>query len=502
MRYLIKNGSIIDPTRRVATVGNVLVEDGKVSRVTDLADLSTEHEPLGDIELINARGAVIAPGFIDLHVHLREPGEEHKETIATGTQAAARGGFTTVCAMPNTQPPLDHAAVVRQVRDIARRRGAVRVEPIGAITLGRAGGALTEMAELAEAGCVAFSDDGSPVSDPAVMRNALAYAAMLDVPIMSHCEDLALSRGWAMHEGMISTRLGLPGYPAAAEETQIARDIMLAELTGAHIHICHVSTAGGVALIRVAKERGVHVTAEVTPHHLTLTDRWVLGALGAPQVQAGEPPTRPESPTVTQRSRRRKKAEAGLGLPTWLDPTRLPPYDTSTRVSPPLRGDEDIEALIEGLRDGTIDAIATDHAPHSQVDKECEYRLAAPGIAGLETALGLVLTLVHRGEMDLVNLVAKLTEGPANVLGRAPATLRAGMPADIVMFDPDRSWVVDPEQLVSKGRNTPLTGQQLKGQVMLTMVRGQIVFRRGNFGIGTDVLRQASKLEGILNDER
>ncbi|MFL5805219.1 MAG: dihydroorotase [Roseiflexaceae bacterium] len=502
MRYLIKNGSIIDPTRRVATVGNVLVEDSKVSRVIDLADLTMEHEPLADdIEVINALGAVIAPGFIDLHVHLREPGEEHKETIATGTQAAARGGFTTICAMPNTQPPLDRAAVVRQVRDIARRRGAVRVEPIGAITLGRAGGALTEMAELAEAGCVAFSDDGSPVSDPAVMRNALAYAAMLDVPIMSHCEDLTLSRGWAMHEGTISTRLGLPGYPAAAEETQIARDILLAELTGAHIHICHVSTAGGVALIRAAMERGVRVTAEVTPHHLTLTDRWVLGALGAPTPPANEPPPRTSPPAGTQRSRRRKKAEAGLGQPSWLDPTRLPPYDTSTRVSPPLRGDEDLEALIEGLRDGTIDAIATDHAPHSQVDKACEYRLAAPGIAGLETALGLVLTLVHRGEMDLVNLVAKLTEGPASVLGRAPATLRAGMPADIVIFDPDRSWEVNPEQLASKGRNTPLIGQQLKGQVMLTMVRGQIAFRRGHFGVGTGVLQQASKLEGILENE-
>jgi dihydroorotase len=254
MRYLIKNGSIIDPARRIATVGNVLVEDGKVSRVIDLADLTLEHEPIAsDVEVINARGAVIAPGFIDLHTHLREPGEEYKETIASGAQAAARGGFTTICAMPNTRPPHDRVAVVRQVRDIARRRGLVRVEPIGAITLDRAGKTLTEMAELAEAGCVAFSDDGSPVSDPAVMRNALAYAAMLDVPIMSHCEDLTLSRGWAMHEGAISTRLGLPGYPSAAEETQIARDILLAELTGAHIHICHVSTAGGVTLIRAAK---------------------------------------------------------------------------------------------------------------------------------------------------------------------------------------------------------------------------------------------------------
>ncbi|MBK9709963.1 MAG: dihydroorotase [Kouleothrix sp.] len=496
MRYLIKNGSIIDPARRVATVGNVLVEDGKVARVMDLADLTMEHEPVGEgLEIINARGAVIAPGFIDLHTHLREPGEEHKETIATGTEAAARGGFTTVCAMPNTQPPHDRAAVVRQVREIARRRGSVRVEPIGAITLGRAGQALTEMAELVEAGCIAFSDDGSPVSDPAVMRNALAYAAMLEVPIMSHCEDLKLSHGWAMHEGAISTRLGLAGYPSAAEEVQIARDIALAEMTGAHIHICHVSTAGGVALIRAAKERGVHVTAEATPHHLTLSDRWVLGSLGE-----AAPPADPPSRRAA-RPRRGKKFEPDLGLPTWLNPTLLQPYDSSTRVSPPLRGEEDVEALVEGLRDGTIDAIATDHAPHSQVDKECEYRLASPGISGLETALGLVLTLVHRGEMDLVNLVAKLTEGPATVLRRQPATLRTGASADIVIFDPDYSWVVDTGKFASKGHNSPVHGQQLKGQVMLTMYRGNIVFRRGKFGAGTGGLQQASKLEGILGNE-
>jgi len=316
------------------------------------------------------------------------------------------------------------------------------------------------------------------------------------VPIMSHCEDLRLSKGWAMHEGAVSTRLGLPGYPAAAEEVQIARDIALAELTGAHIHICHVSTAGGVALIRAAKERGVNVTAEVTPHHLTMTDRWVLGALGASDRPLVETPSHRET-----RGRRKKKTEPGLGLPAWLDPTLLAPYDTSTRVSPPLRGEEDIEALIEGLRDGTINAIATDHAPHSQVDKECEYGLAAPGISGLETALGLLLTLVHRGEMDLVNMVAKLTEGPAGVISRTPATLRPGAPADIVLFDPDHSWTVDTSKFASKGRNSPAQGQQLKGQVMLTMYRGQVVFRRGNFGASTGALQQASRLEGILENE-
>jgi dihydroorotase len=497
MRYFIKNGSIIDPARRVAMIGNVLVEDGKVARVSDMADFTMEYGAEDDnLEVINARGAVIAPGFIDLHAHLREPGEEYKETIVTATQAAARGGFTTICAMPSTQPSHDRAAVVRQVREIARRRGAVRVEPIGAITIGRAGETLTEMAELVEAGCVGLSDAGNPVADAAVMRNALAYATMLDVPVMSHCEDRSLNQGWAMHEGVVSTRLGLPGYPAAAEEVQIARDIALAEMTGAHIHICHVSTAGGVALIRAAKDRGARVTAEVTPHHLTLTDRWVLGSLHPADAPVSATPTQRDS-----RKRRRKKIEPGLGLPAWLDPTLLPPYDANTRVNPPLRGEEDVEALIEGLRDGTIDAIATDHSPHNVIDKECEYRLSTPGISGLETALGLLLTLVHRGEMDLVNMVAKLTEGPASILSRTPATLRPGSPADIVIFDPDHSWMVDPSKFVSKGHNTPLAGQRLKGQVMLTMSRGQIVFRRGNFGVSTGMLQQASKLEGILEDE-
>jgi dihydroorotase len=497
MRYLIKNGSIIDPAQRVATIGNVLVEDGLVVRVVDHAELSMDPEPLPEgTEVINARGSVIAPGFIDLHCHLREPGEEHRETIASGTQAAARGGFTTVCAMPNTRPALDSAGAVRLVRELAGRHGAVRVEPVGAITAGREGKTLAEMAELVESGCVGFSDEGRPVSDAAVMRSALAYAAMLDVPVMSHCEDLRLTKGWAMHEGAVSLRLGLPGFPSAAEEVQVARDIALAEMTGAHLHICHVSTAGSVALIRAARERGVRVTAEVTPHHLTLTDRWVLGSLGGADPAPAEPPVRRGG-----RDRARRRHEAGLGLPSWLNPAKLPPYDSRTRVSPPLRTEEDVEALIEGLRDGTIDAIATDHSPLGAVDTEREYRLAEPGISGLETALGLALTLVHRGKLDLVDLVAKLTEGPATVLGRAPATLRPGSPADIVVFDPEHPWTVDATKFASRGRNTPLEGQQLRGQVMLTMVGGAIAFRRGNFGVGTGALQQASRLEGILGGE-
>jgi dihydroorotase len=490
MRYLIKNGSIIDPAARVATIGTILVENGKVMQVVDHAELgSAEIDIQGDdVQVINARGAVIAPGFIDLHSHTREPGDEAKETIASATRAAAAGGFTTICTMPDTNPTIDCAAVARQVREIGRRRGTIRVEAIGAITVDRQGVHLSEMAELVNAGCIGFSDNPRSVADAGLMRNALSYAAMLDVPVMVHCEDTRLSKGSAMHEGAISNRLGLPGVPAAAEDALIARDIALAELTGAHIHICTVSTAGGVALIRAARERGVRVTAEVTPHHLTLTDRWVLGNLAAGEVA-----------TTRKPGRAQRRAETGLGLPSWLDPARLHPYHTSTRLNPPLRSEDDCEALIEGLRDGTIDAIATDHAPHTPVEKDCEYRLAAPGIVGLETALGLAMTLVHRGKMDLVDLVAKLTEGPANVLGRSPATLRPGQHADIVIFDPDAHWTVEPGSFFSQGRSTPLAGQHLRGQVMLTMHRGEIVFRRDNFGVSGGS-QHASRLEGILGD--
>lgn len=496
MRYLIKNGSIIDPAQRVATVGDVLVADGKVVQVIDLAEMHMEREPIGDdVEIINARGCVVAPGFTDLHAHLREPGEEHRETIASGTAAAARGGFTTLCVMPDTHPAADNAAVVRQIRQIARRVGKVHINPVGALTLDRAGKGLSELLELAEAGCVAFSDAGRTVADSALMRNALAYTAAMGLPVMVHCEDLRLTQGWAMHEGVASTRLGLPGAPAAAEESMIARDIALAESTGAHLHICQVSTAGGVAAIRAARARGLHITAEVTPHHLTLSERWVLGRLGG----RPEPPAEPER--GGRKGRKRSNPNPEISLPSWLDPTLLPPYDTSTRVSPPLRSEEDVEALVEGLRDGTIDAIASGHSPCATVDKACEYGLAVPGISSLETALGLVLTLVHRGEMDLVNTVAKLTEGPAQVLGRSPATLRPGSRADIVIFDPDKSWVVDVGSFVSRGRNSPLHGQKLRGQVMLTMVNGAVAFRRDDFGRSAQGQPSPSRLEGILGND-
>jgi dihydroorotase len=486
MRYLIKNGTIIDPANRVATIGDILVANGKVERLYDLADLHSDREPVSpDTEVINARGCVVAPGFTDLHTHLRQPGEEHKETIASVSAAAAVGGFTTLCARPTTRPTPDNAATIRQLRELTAQWARVRIDLIGALTLGNEGQVLSEMRELAEAGCIAFSDGGRTITNSALMRNALSYAAALRLPVMVSCQDPYLAAGGVAHEGAVSVRLGLPGIPAAAEEAIVARDIALAEATGAHLHISRVSTAGSVALIRAARARGVHVTAEVTPHHLTLTDRWLLGWLEErPEIESGRPGSHPD-----------------LSLPSWLNPALLPPYDSSTRVDPPLRSIEHVEALVEGLRDGVIDAIAIDHAPHALVDRDCEYGLAPPGISGLETALALTLTLVHRGEMDIVNLIAKLTEGPAQVLNRSPANLRPGATADIVIFDPERSWVVEPEHFASKGRNTPLRGQRLKGQVMLTMAAGKIIFRRDDFGRQAQAAPQPSRLEGILGSE-
>ncbi|MGQ9482310.1 dihydroorotase [Chloroflexus sp.] len=486
MRYLIKNGTIIDPANRVATIGDILVANGKVERLYDLADLHTDREPLApDVEVINARGCVVAPGFTDLHTHLRQPGEEHKETIASVSAAAAVGGFTTLCARPTTRPTPDHAAAIRQLRELADQYARVRIDLIGALTMGNEGQVLSEMRELAEAGCIAFSDGGRTIANTALLRHALAYAAALKLPVMVSCQDPYLAAGGAAHEGAVSIRLGLPAIPAAAEEAIVARDIALAEATGAHLHISRVSTAGSVALIRAARARGVHVTAEVTPHHLTLSDRWLLGWLEERnEIETGRPGAHPD-----------------LSLPSWLNPTLLPPYDSSTRVDPPLRSIEHVEALVEGLRDGVIDAIATDHAPHALVDRDCEYGFAPPGISGLETALALTLTLVHRGEMDIVNLIAKLTEGPAQVLNRSPANLRPGATADIVIFDPERSWMVEPDHFASRGRNTPLRGQRLKGQVMLTMAAGKIVFRRDDFGRQAQAAPQPSRLEGILGAE-
>ncbi len=435
---LIEGGRIIDPSQGMDVVGDLLISDGKVASVGGAAT-APEGCPI-----LRAQGLIVSPGFIDLHCHLREPGFEDKETIATGTRAAAKGGFTTVCCMPNTLPPIDTQATVEYVMKTAQEAGVVRVLPIGCISKGRKGQELAEMGELAQAGAVGFSDDGRPLSDSRLMRHALEYSRAFGLPVIDHCEDLALSEDGAMNEGWVATRLGLHGMPAAAEEIVVARDLTLAELTGARLHIAHVSTAGAVELIRRAKGKGIAVTVEVTPHHLTMTDEWVMGRRGS---------ERPGSIN----------------------------YDTSAKVNPPLRTPRDLQALRDGLRDGTIDAIATDHAPHTIVDKLCEFGLAAFGISGLETALGSLMALVHSGELDLSLLISKLTADPARIIGRDGlppdlGTLKVGAPADVTLVDPDQEWEVNPDQFASKGKNTPLAGCILKGKVMATIYQGSPVY--------------------------
>ena len=448
----IRGGRVLDPGHGLDTIADVLIENGRIAKV---------GAALAAAQVIEAEGLVLCPGFVDIHCHLRDPGFEHKETIETGTRAAARGGFTTVCCMPNTEPPIDSRATVEYVLRTAAAVGLVRVLPIGCVSQGRHGEALAELADLAEAGAVGFSDDGNPVADAALMRRALEYSQALGLPVIDHCEEPSLTKEGVMHEGWVSTRLGLCGQPAAAEEAAVARDIALAEFTASHVHIAHVSTRGSVELVRAAKARGVSVTAEVTPHHLTLTHEAVAFSPACP---AGRP--------------------AGNGS---LTPAGGGPafggYDTNAKVNPPLRTREDVEACIEGLLDGTIDAIATDHAPHALEDKLCEFDQAAFGISNFETALGALLTLVPGGRLDLPTLVAKLTAGPvaALALDRRPGldglgSLAPGAPADVVVFDPQREWVVEPERFASKGRNTPLAGRTLRGQVVATVCGGRVVY--------------------------
>ena len=428
---LIRNGRILDPANGIDFVrGDVLVENGRI--VATGTDLSV---PDG-VRIIDASGLIVAPGFVDLHTHLREPGFEYKETVETGTMAAARGGFTTVCAMPNTEPSMDSRATVDFVMDRAREGASGRVFPIGAVTKGRAGKQLAEFGELSDAGCIGFSDDGNPVGDAAIMRRALEYAGTFGLPIIDHCEDPQLAGG-VMHEGWVSARLGLRGIPSASEENMVARDIALARQTGAHVHIAHLSTAGSVELVRRAKADGVHVTAEVTPHHLALNHERVMHAPGI----------------------------AGLA------------YDTNAKMYPPLRGAEDTAACVAGLLDGTIDAIATDHAPHAVQEKLCEFDDAANGIIGLETALSLCLM----SGAPVERVVEALTIGPVRALGldrriEGLGSLSAGAPADIVLFDPTREWTEQRNTILSKGKNTPMLGVSLLGQVMMTVYGGAVVY--------------------------
>ena len=438
---VIRHARIIDPSRQLDRVGDILLGNGEIVAA---GRLGVDRVPDG-CRVIDGTGLVASPGFIDLHCHLREPGFEYKETIAAGSKAAAKGGFTTLCAMPNTDPPIDNAAVVEFIHQKARQDSLVRILPIGCVTKGRKGHELAEMEELASAGVVAFSDDGDPVYDANLMRLALIYSLDLGLPISNHCQDKSLSCNGVMAEGPVATHLGLDGIPAAAEEVMIARDIALAETTGGRLHVAHLSTAGSVPLVHEAKERGLSVTAEVCPHHLTTTDQWVLGRKGESSGAAG-----------------------GLA------------YDTSTKVYPPLRSQRDVDILVSALAEGVIDCIATDHAPHDLTSKQVTYQDAAFGISVLETALGSLLQLVHTNKLSMGAMIDRLTTGPARVLGESYsdlASLQPGTTADLVLFDPEKEWTVDTSEFESKGRNTPLEGTTLKGRVVATFASGRMVYQ-------------------------
>ncbi|MFY9611251.1 MAG: dihydroorotase [Blastocatellia bacterium] len=418
MNLLIKGGRVIDPSQEMDRRADLLIEDGRVKSIADsLSDAGAE--------VFDATGLIVAPGFVDLHVHLREPGEEYKETIASGAASAVAGGFTAICAMPNTKPVNDSASLTRFIVEKAREAGLARVYPVGAITRESKGEELAEMAEMKEAGAVAVSDDGRPVMDSQVMRHAMEYARDHGLVVVDHCQDLHLAAGGAMNEGRYSTLLGLKGMSRAAEDNHVARDIMLAELTGARVHIAHISTAGSVEMVRRAKKQGLAVTCEVTPHHLALTDAAVVG------------------------------------------------FDTNTKMNPPLRSEADRAALIEAVRDGTIDAIATDHAPHHSDEKMLEYDRAPSGVVGLETAFGVALTVLHHtGAVSLSRIIEMLTIGPARAFSLAGGTLAEGSGADITVFDSEREWTVDPLMFRSKSRNTPFAGWKLRGAVAAVFISG------------------------------
>ena len=421
---LLKGGRVVDPSQKHDGVADLLLIDGKVEK------LGKNLGAPDGAEIVDVSGKVVAPGLIDLHVHFREPGQEDLETVATGAMAAVAGGFTSVCAMPNTDPVTDNQAAVGFIVRQAQRAAKAKVYPIGAITLGQRGDKLAEFGEMVGAGAVAVSDDGKPVVSSHMMRTALEYARTFGIPVADHCEEPTLSAGGVMHEGIVSTRLGLKGIPAAAEEIMVARDIILAELTGGHVHLCHMSTRGSVELIRRAKEKGLRVTAEATPHHFSLTHERCEG------------------------------------------------YDTNAKMNPPLREAADREAIRQALKDGTIDVISTDHAPHHYDAKEREFDDAPNGIIGLETSIGLAMTeLVHTGLLTLPELITRMSTDAARIFNIPGGTLRPGSPADVVVLDPNHAWVVDPAKSFSKSRNTPFAGTKLKGRVEMTIVRGSIVYK-------------------------
>ncbi|MDT4955359.1 MAG: dihydroorotase [Acidobacteriota bacterium] len=430
MRLLIANGHLIDPTQGQNSGKNLLIEDGRVAGLLDRSDGAPEGA-----EVLDATGLVVAPGFIDMHVHLREPGQEHKETIATGAAAGVAGGFTSLCAMPNTDPVNDSPAVTRFIIEQAERAALANVFPVGSITKGLKGAELAEMGEMKLSGIVAVSDDGRPVPSAGMMRRAMEYARGFDLTVVDHCEDRSLAAGGAMHEGRWSLMLGLRGMPAAAEEMDAVRDCALAKLTGARVHLAHVSTRGTIEAVRRAKDAGLLLTCEVAPHHWALTDEAVEG------------------------------------------------YDTNTKMSPPLRSRDHIEAIIEGLSDGTIDAIATDHAPHHADEKALEYDQAPFGITGLETAVGLALDrLVNEGTISLERLVELCSSNPARIFNLADrGTLRRGAWGDVTIIDPELSWTFDVSRSKSKSRNTPFDGLKMRGSAVATIVAGRIVYRHPEF---------------------
>lgn len=422
---LLKGGRLLDPSTRTDAIGDILLRDGKIESVG--GNLSA---PEG-ATVVDCTGKVVSPGFIDVHCHLREPGREDVETIATGARAAAAGGFTAVCAMPNTDPVTDNQAAIGFVLKQGRAAGAARVYPIGAISIGEKGEQLAEFGEMVGAGAVAVSDDGKPVVSAQLMRTALEYARAFGIPVADHCEEPTLAAGGDMNEGLVSARLGLKGIPSEAEEIMAIRDILLARRTGGHVHLCHMSTRGSVELIRWGKDRGINVTAEVCPHHISLTEDEVLG------------------------------------------------YDTNAKMNPPLRTLDDVEALREAVKDGTIDVIATDHAPHHNDEKEREFSLAPNGIIGLETALAVNITwLVAAGVISLETLIEKMACAPAKLFHLDGGTFRKGALGDVTVFDPTATWKVDAANFLTKGRNTPYQGRTLTGLVKCTVVAGRVVFQR------------------------
>ena len=438
-QIFIKNGRIIDPSQNLDFIGDLFISNGLIEWIQSPPSKVSISK---NCNVIDASNLIVCPGFIDLHSHLREPGYEDKETIATGTLAAAQGGFTTICAMPNTNPSMDTMATIDYVKRKAEEIGHIKVFPIGCVTKGSLGKEMANLFELADAGAVAFSDDGNPIFDSNIMRQALTYLLDTNLPIIDHCEDYSLSQNGVMNEGWVSTLLGLNGVSTAGEENMVARNIRLAELTGGNLHIAHISTAGSLKLIKQAKENNIPITCEVTPHHLTLNEEAVLGINGS---------------NVLKISTHK--------------------YDTRTKVNPPLRSKLDVEAMVSGIETGIIDVIATDHAPHTQVDKQCTYDQAAFGISNFETALGSVLALVENDQINLSKIIHRMTYAPARILNSNLGTLSKGAPGDVTIFDPKAEWVVDSDNFISKGKNTPLEGTTLKGKVLGTLVNGIFAYR-------------------------